>query len=133
MAVQVHALNTEEEFQRYATFGHEVYQQNPYWVVPDTHHRIRLQRQSSEWRPLARAGLWIEEGDSLRATLTAVVDELYNRHWNERLGHLLFFEALPHCDDQVQVPSSTACAWLQGHRCQAARMALLNGWQLPDH
>ena len=128
----VHALNTEEEFQRYATFGHEVYQQNPYWVVPDTHHLISLLSGKAPSGAHAHVqAFWIEEGDSLRATLTAVVDDLYNRHWNERMGHLLLFEALPHCDDQVQVLFHTACAWLQGHRCHAARVALLNGWQFP--
>ena len=78
-------------------------------MVPDTHHRIRLLSSKAPSGAHSHVqAFWIEEGDSLRATLTAVVDELYNRHWNERLGHLLFFEALPHCDDQVQVSSATA-------------------------
>src|SRR5262245_7853082 len=128
----VHALHTEEEFHRYATFGHAVYQQNPYWVAPDTQHLIRLlSGQALSGAHAHVQAFWIAEGDSLRATLTAVVDELYNRHWHERMGHLLFFEALPHCDDQVQGLFQTACAWLQGHRCHAARVALLNGWQFP--
>jgi len=132
MAMQVHALNTHDEFQRYATFGHEVYQQNPYWVAPDTQHLIRLlSGQAPSGAHSHVQAFWIEEGDILKATLTAVVDDLYNRHWNERMGHLLLFEALPHCDDQVQVLFHTACEWLQGHSCQAVRVSLLNGWQFP--
>jgi hypothetical protein len=96
----VHALHIEEAFHRYAPFGHAVYQHNPYWVGPDTPQRIRLLSGTALRGAHAHVqAFWLEEGVRLRATLTAVVDELYNRHWHERMGHLLFFEALPHCDD----------------------------------
>jgi hypothetical protein len=50
-------------------------------VVPDTHHLIRLLSGKAPSSAHAHVqAFWIEEGASLRATLTAVVDELYNRH-----------------------------------------------------
>src|SRR5262249_61639947 len=96
MAMRVHALNTEEEFQRYANFGREVYQQNPYWVAPDTHHRISLLSGKAPSGAHAHVqAFWVEEGDRLRATLTAVGGDLYNCHSEQRMGHLSAFEGLP--------------------------------------
>ena len=35
------------------------------------------------------------EGSSIVARAVAVMDERYNRHWQEHLGHLVMFEAMP--------------------------------------
>ena len=35
------------------------------------------------------------QGEEIVARAVAVVDERYNRHWNEQLGHIGMFEALP--------------------------------------
>ena len=58
-------------------------------------------------RPLARA--------------LAVVDARYQRHQNERLGHISMFEALPGTTEAVRLIVDAACEWLAGHGAEAAR------------
>src|SRR5262252_4863190 len=100
--MQVRPLHSSEEFGRYADFAHDVYRQSPHWVAPDVHHLTSLLAGQKEAGPYwGVQPFWVESGSQILATLTAVVDDLYNRHWNERTGHLLFFEALPDCDAAV--------------------------------
>ncbi len=130
--MKVRSLQTAEEFERYALFAHEVYGQNPYWVAPDTHHLTALLGGNKDAGPhWTVQPFWVESGGRILATVTAVVDELYNRHWNERMGHLLFFEALPESDTAVTVLFGEACEWLRAQGCTAVRLSFLYGWQLP--
>lgn len=130
--MKVHALGSAAEFERYVHFAHEVYRDNPYWVAPDSHHLVDAlggqKTAGSHWQVQA---FWVEQQGQILATLTAVVDDLYNRHWDERMGHLLFFEALPDCEAGVAALFGAACDWLRAQGCQAARASFLYGWQLP--
>lgn len=130
--MRIRTLQSVGEFQRYVDFSHEVYRRNPYWVPHDTQYLISLlsgKSTSSEHTHVQP--FWAEESDTIVATLTAVVDDLYNRHWNERMGHLLLFEALPNYEEQIQALFRTACEWLRGYNCQTARIPFLMGWQFP--
>jgi ribosomal protein S18 acetylase RimI-like enzyme len=130
--MHVGALQTVEEFQRYATFGFEVYQNNPYWAPTDPHHLVSLLNGEMPNTTEAQIqAFWAEDGDRILAALTTVVDESYNRHNHERLGHILFFEAMPDCDEAVQALAQTACQWFRERDCQAVRLSMLLGWQLP--
>ena len=130
--IQARSLQSADEFQRYVSFAKEVYCGNPYWVEPDSHHLVSLLGGQKEAGPHWQVQpFWVERDGRIRATLTAVVDDLYNRHWKERMGHLLFFEALPGCDAEVAALFQTACDWLRAHGCIAARCSFLYGWQLP--
>src|SRR5436309_1301992 len=60
-----------------------------------------------ELRPLVA-----RESGEVVARVCAVVDQPYLRHWNERLGHLLMFEAQPNAREAVRQLLDTACAWL---------------------
>jgi hypothetical protein len=51
----------------------------------------------------------------------AAIDERYQRHWNERLGHVLLFEALPGTHDAVRLLMDAACEWLREQGAEAAR------------
>src|SRR5262249_28663641 len=42
----------------------------------------------------------------------AGADPRYNRHWQERLGHLYLFEALPGTREATKLLMDTACEWL---------------------
>jgi len=64
---------------------------------------------------LARAG------GRLLARTVAVVDERYNQHWQERLGHLSLFEALPETREATQLLIDAACDWLKAQGMEAAR------------
>lgn len=129
--MDVRALRSAGEFERYVRFASEVYRGNPYWIPPDAHLVSALGGQSDAGPHWHVQPFWVESGGKIRATLTAVIDDLYNRHWNERMGHLLFFEALPECDAEVAALFRAACDWLRAQGCQAARCSFLYGWQLP--
>jgi ribosomal protein S18 acetylase RimI-like enzyme len=131
-AVRVRPLSAAEELQRYVDFGQEVYRQNPHWVPPDAHHLIELLSGQGGFGSDSQVqAFWVEEGGHLLATVAAVRGEAYNRHWNEQMGHLLFFEALPGQDEAVESLMRAACDWLRARGCQAARLSLLPGMQLP--
>lgn len=130
--MKVRSLQTADEFERYAGFAHEVYSRSPTWVPPDPHHLVSLLGGNKEAGPhWTVQPFWVEREGQILATVTAVVDDLYNRHWDERMGHLLFFEALPDSDAAVASLFEAACEWLRAQGCEAARLSFLFGWQLP--
>ncbi len=55
------------------------------------------------------------------ARILAVIDQQYIRHWNEPLGHLNLFEALPDTREAVRMMLDAACEWLRGAGMRAAR------------
>ena len=55
------------------------------------------------------------------ARAVAALDERYNRHWNERLGHIIMFEAMPDSREAVKLLMDQACEWLKGKGTEAAR------------
>ncbi|MGA8793987.1 hypothetical protein [Candidatus Binatus sp.] len=61
------------------------------------------------------------DGGELVARAVAVVDERYCRHWNERLGHVVMFEATAGARDAVKLIMDEACQWLESHGTIAAR------------
>jgi len=71
-----------------------------------------------------------EENGVFAATVTAVVDPQFNRHWNQRAGHLFFFEALPGRPEAARALLDEACGWLRQEGCQFARLSFLYGWQI---
>ncbi len=128
----VRSLSTAEQLKRYVDFGQDVYRQNPYWVPTDVDHMIEVLggRGGFGSGTLIQA-FWVEENDRVLATVAAVRDEAYNRHWDEQMGHLLFFEALPDQDEAVDTLIQAACDWLRVRGCQAARFSMLPGMQMP--
>ncbi len=130
--MHVRSLRSDEELRRYVDFGQEVYDQNPNWVPPDTHHLTQLLSGQSAFGAQSEVqAFWCEDNGRVFATITAVRDETYVRHWNEQLGHLLFFEALPGHDDAVAALFQAAGNWLRDRGCEAARLSFLAGWQMP--
>jgi GNAT superfamily N-acetyltransferase len=130
--LRVRPLTTPEEFARYVDFGQEVYRNNEYWVPPDKHHLTQLLAGQAGFGPgSSTQAFWVEEGGKIRATVMAFHDEAYDRHWNEKMGHLLFFEALPDQDTAVAALFNEACDWLKTRGCKSARLSLMPGMQMP--
>ncbi len=130
--MKVKSLTSKEELQRYVEFGHEVYRDIPQWVPPDAEHMVALLSgnggfgSDSQIQPFC-----VEESERVLATVTAITDDRYNRHWQEQLGHLLFFEALPDQNEAVETLMRAANDWFRARDCQAVRMSMLPGMQLP--
>src|SRR5262245_28468741 len=61
------------------------------------------------------------ESGEVVARVCAAVDVPYLRHWNDRVGHLLMFEAQPTARSAVRALLDAACAWLAECGMEAAR------------
>ena len=55
------------------------------------------------------------------ARAVAVIDERYNRHWGDALGHVILFEALPDAQAATRELLDAACSWLAREGASAAR------------
>jgi GNAT superfamily N-acetyltransferase len=60
-------------------------------------------------------------GSKIMARAVAVMDEHYNRHWREQLGHIILFEAVPDGHEATQLLMDAACEWLRERGAEAAR------------
>lgn len=60
-------------------------------------------------------------GSKIIARAAAVMDERYNRHWQEHLGHIIMFEAMPDGREATQLLMNAACQWLRERGAEAAR------------
>ena len=130
--MNVRPLTTPEEFQRYVDFTQEVYRENPHWVPPDAHHLTKVLAGQAGFGPqLQIQPFWVEDGGRVLATVTAATSEVYNRHWNEPMGHLFYFEALPDQNEAVESLLGAACDWLITRGCGAVRLSMLPGIQMP--
>ena len=129
--MQVKALDTPEEFARYVAFGQAVYGDNSPWVPPDAPHLIQLLSGEGGFGSHTQIQpFWVEAGDRILATVTAVTSEAYDERWNERLGHLVFFEALPDQNEAVATLMRSTDQWFSARNCQGVRMSFLPGMQL---
>ena len=95
--------------------------------------------RSAYWKPAARFEMALLRGESafneartmrpfvarergqVVARVLAVVDARYQRHWQEQLGHLCWFEALSEKREAVKVLMNEACDWLRSQGANAAR------------
>jgi len=130
--MQVRPLRTADDIKACIELWQEVYRNSPCWVPPDPHHSEAMLAGRNPAAANAEVQtLLAEEDHRIVASVTAVREEMYIRHRNEQTGHLLFFEALPGQGPAADQVLATACGWLQSRGCDAARLSLLPGWQLP--
>lgn len=82
--------------------------------------------------PVLTGGSAFAEGRTLRplvaredgrivARVLAMIDDRYVRHWNEPLGHLVMFEAMPDTGEAVKRLIDEACEWFRARGIVAAR------------
>src|SRR5262245_42688185 len=71
------------------------------------------------------------DGGRIVARVLGVIDDRYRSHWDDRLGHLAMFEALPNTGDATRMLLDVACEWLADHDADAARMGFLPGFDMP--
>jgi GNAT superfamily N-acetyltransferase len=73
----------------------------------------------------------VRDGANIAARAVAVLDARYNRHWNERLGHVISFEAMPDTREAVRMLMDAACEWLKHQGAEAARAGCLGATDMP--
>lgn len=64
------------------------------------------------------------DGGAIVARGLAVVDERYQQHWGEPLGHVVKFEALPGARAGVRALMDAACEWLAAEGAEAVRCGM---------
>lgn len=87
---------------------------------------VRFEQQFLQGHTPFNAGrlvqpFFVRSGKSVVARVLAVIDSRYQQHWQERLGQLWWFEAMPDSYDAVALLMNEACAWLRNHGADAAR------------
>ena len=122
MALRIETPEGEQALTEFVLFHDRVYDyRSARWpaVVPLQLPILMGQQPFGTGRQLRP--LVARRGGEIVARAVAVVDEHYIRHWNERLGHIIMFEALPGTRDAVKALMDAACEWLRGRGMEAAR------------
>ena len=121
-SIRVERIGTRDRFEDFARLPFEIYSGRDAWWPPDIHNEIDL----LAGRSLIAAHLdlcpfcaWRDS--KLVARVSAVVNYRYNEHWNEKLGQLIHFEALPGEDEATAALLEEAVNWLAQRGMAGAR------------
>ena len=122
MSVKIESPSGEEALTEFVLFQHRVYEY-----------------RSARWAAMVPVQLPILMGDgpfaagrkirpftarvdgNIVARAVAIIDSHYQRHWNEPLGHIVMFEAMPGTRDAVKLMMDAASAWMKANGATAAR------------
>lgn len=114
-----HGRRALEEFARLPFY---LYNGRDAWWPPDILNETELLSARS---PLASymeiSPLCVRRKGRLVARVSAVINRRYNRHWNEKLGQLVHFEAMPDEDEAVAAMLEQALEWTRERGMTAAR------------
>jgi len=120
--IRVEQVNSREGFERFARLPYQVYASREAWWPPDIQNEIDLLAGRSlitghlDLNPLC---VWSD--DRLVGRVSAVVNYRYNEHWNEKIGQLIHFEALPDEEDALHAMLEEAVNWLERRGMKAVR------------
>lgn len=133
MSIQVEAVEGEDAAREFALFHDRVYAGLPArWPAHPELQVALFLGESPNCREREILPLVARRGGEIAARAAAVVDARYNRHWNERIGHVVMFEALDDADELVKPLLDQACGWLAERGMQAARAGFCFGtFELP--
>ena len=82
--------------------------------------------QGRTFRPLVA-----REGGEIVARAAALVDQRYLERWDDAVGHLIMFEAMPGARDATKQLIDAASDWLREQGMRAARAGFGGGSDLP--
>ncbi|MGH7845653.1 MAG: GNAT family N-acetyltransferase [Candidatus Binatia bacterium] len=122
MALKIEVPQGNEGLTEFVLFYDQVYEYRAArWPAPLESHLPVLTGESPFAQGRSIRPLLARSGGSIVARAVAVMDECHNRHWNEHLGHIIMFEAMPDGREATQLLMDEACAWLKKRGAQAAR------------
>jgi ribosomal protein S18 acetylase RimI-like enzyme len=125
VTITIEVPKTDREFGEFVRFFDRVYEQRSARWMSNAILQLPLLEGKSpflvdrEIRPFVA-----REDGKMVARALAVVDGRYIRKWNEKIGHIIFFEALPGTRDAVRLLLDEACAWLAERGMIAARTGM---------
>ena len=119
---RVEQVSSRHAFEEFARLPYQVYAGHPVWWPPDVQNEIDfLSRRTPVAAYLDVAGFCARRGEQMVARVSAVVNRRYNDHWNERLGHLIHFEALEEENQATVAMLRAAMEWLRARGMAAVR------------
>jgi hypothetical protein len=120
--IEIERLASREEFEEFARFPFTVYRERQAWWPPDIRREVELlEGRSALSSYLEIMPFCARHGGTMVARVSAIVNRRYNQQWQEKLGHLIHFEALADEDDAVAAMLDAAADWLRGQGMEAAR------------
>jgi hypothetical protein len=122
VAIDIEAPSGEAALAEFVDFYDRVYEQRP----------IRWQAMQALELPMLLGTSPFSEGRTIRPLLAredgeivarcvAAVDQRYLDHWNDGVGHVALFEAMPDTRDATRQLMDDACGWLRRQGMRAAR------------
>jgi GNAT superfamily N-acetyltransferase len=122
MAIKIEIPESREALTEFVRFYNQVYAyRDARWQAPLELQLPVLTADSPFARGRGIRPFLAFEGSRIVARAAAVLDEHYHRHWNERLGHIIMFEALPDSRAATKLLMDAACEWLEDRGAKAAR------------
>ena len=122
MTIKVEVADGEEAATEFVLFHDRVYaERSARWPAPVELQVPFLTGESPFAKERQIRPFVARENGEIVARAVALVDPRYIRRWNEQLGHVALFEALPQADEAVQVLLDEACGWLAEQGMEAAR------------
>ncbi len=121
MAIKIETPESREALTEFVRFYDQVYAyRDARWQAPLELQLPVLTADSPFARGREIRPFLAFEGSRIVARAAAVLDEHY-RHWNEHLGHIIMFEALPDSRAATKLLMDAACEWLKDRGAKAAR------------
>jgi GNAT superfamily N-acetyltransferase len=122
MDTKIEIPQSQEALTEFVRFYDQVYAyRDARWQAPLDLQLPILTRESPFVRGREIRPFVARTGSKILARVVAIIDEHYNRHWRERLGHLVMFEALPDSRAATKLLMNNACEWLKQRGAEAAR------------
>ena len=119
---RVEQVSSRQALEEFARLPYQVYAGRPAWWPPDVQNEIDfLTRRTPVAAYLDIAGVCAWRGEQMVARVSAVINRRYNDHWNERLGHLIHFEALEEENQATVAMLRAAMEWLRARGMAAVR------------
>jgi hypothetical protein len=121
-ATTVDEVTSRDAMNEFAMLPFQVYGERDAWWPPDAQNEIDLLTGRApiaaylEMMPFA-----VRRKGGIVARVTAVVNRRYNSHWNEMVGQLIHFEALPDEGQGVTAMLEEAAGWLRRRGMTAVR------------
>jgi GNAT superfamily N-acetyltransferase len=122
MGIKIEIPESKEALTEFVRFYDQVYEyRDARWPAPMEFHLPLLTGENPFAKGRSIRPFLARSGSKIIARAIAVMDDRYNRHWNEHLGHIIMFEAMPDGREATLLLMNAACEWLRERGAEAAR------------
>ena len=123
VALQIETPTEVEPLREFIGFHDRVYEyRTARWPAPTRRHLHILTAQPPYDTGREFRCFLARDNGVVVARVAAIIDHHYIKHWNQPLGHLMMFEALPNSNLAVRALIDAACEWLCFRGMKAARV-----------